>query len=599
VRGEIADNRSDIFSFGSVLYEMLAGRKAFDRPTGAETMTAILREEAPPLASLRESAPALERVVEHCLEKRPEDRFQSARDLGFALGAAATDSAPQTPASGPAPVPAARGVSPGMRLAAGAAALALAAGAAALYLRTRSRPAAAGSVAAAPRRIAVLPLLANDKEYEFFAEGMGDAIYGQLVQVPGLVVTGRGSSAAFRGQTLDLKDVKAKLGVDAVLQGRVSRSGSKVHVALDLVKTEDGAALWSGNYDGDVADSATMQDTIVRAVAGSLRLSPGGTSAASQPVTSTEARDLYLRARAAASLLTREGLESAVSLYEQALAKDPGMADAYSGMAWAWSFLGDSYISPGEAAPKCKEASLKALAIDPGNAEAHNVLAYASTFYDWSVPIFLDEMKRAAELGRRPEFVASYGWALSSTGHFEQGPHELDAAVAVDPLSPSLVVFREWSLYVNRRYREVLAEHQRATRLKIAGVYVDSFEGAAYRELGMLDLSIASYERDLKLYGGTPLFGLALTYARANRTADARKVAEGLEAYRKDHYYPVEFIAVAWAGVGELDRAFEWLNRVLETRSFLWVLLSGSPDWDALKKDPRWAALEKRARVVR
>jgi len=486
-----------------------------------------------------------------------------------------------------------------MRLAAGAAALALAAGAAALYLRTRSRPAAAGSVAAAPRRIAVLPLLANDKEYEFFAEGMGDAIYGQLVQVPGLVVTGRGSSAAFRGQTLDLKDVKAKLGVDAVLQGRVSRSGSKVHVALDLVKTEDGAALWSGNYDGDVADSAKMQDTIVRAVAGSLRLSPGGTSAASQPVTSTEARDLYLRARAAASLLTREGLESAVSLYERALAKDPGMADAYSGMAWAWSFLGDSYISPGEAAPKCKEASLKALAIDPGNAEAHNVLAYASTFYDWSVPIFLDEMKRAAELGRRPEFVASYGWALSSTGHFEQGPHELDAAVAVDPLSPSLVVFREWSLYVNRRYREVLAEHQRATRLKIAGVYVDSFEGAAYRELGMLDLSIASYERDLKLYGGTPLFGLALTYARANRTADARKVAEGLEAYRKDHYYPVEFIAVAWAGVGELDRAFEWLNRVLETRSFLWVLLSGSPDWDALKKDPRWAALEKRARVVR
>ena len=119
----------------------------------------------------------------------------------------------------------------------------------------------------APHRIAVLPLASSDPNFEFFAEGVGDAIYSQLLKVPGLVVTGRGSSGAFRGQTIDLKDVRAKLGVDAVLQGRVSRSGRQVHIALDLVKTKDGAAIWSGNYDRDVGEVAAVQDTIVREVA--------------------------------------------------------------------------------------------------------------------------------------------------------------------------------------------------------------------------------------------------------------------------------------------------------------------------------------------
>lgn len=126
-------------------------------------------------------------------------------------------------------------------------------------------------------------------------------------------------------------------------------------------------------------------------------------------------------------------------------------------------------------------------------------------------------------------------------------------------------------------------------------MYLDSFDGAAYRELGMIDSSIAAYERDLKLYDGTPLYGLAITYAKANRIADARKVIETLEAFRRDHYYPVEFIAAAYASIGEMDRAFEWLNRVFETRSFLWSWLGQGHEWEPLRRDPRWAALKKRA----
>ncbi len=444
-----------------------------------------------------------------------------------------------------------------------------------------------------PRRIAVLPLQSNDPAFEFFAEGVGDAIYTQLTRVPGLVVTGRGSSASFKGQAIDLKDVRAKLGVDAVLQGRVSRSDRQVRIALDLVKTADGAALWSGNYDRDVGEVAAVQDTIVREVAGSLRLALGGAPSIGRHSTNPEARDFYLRGRAKASSFARQDLEDAISLYEQALAKDSQMAEAYAGIAFAWTYLADAYLSPAEAYPRTKEAAQKALALDSSSAEAHAALGNSSWFFDWNLQEAEGHFRRAAELANQPEYRAALGLLhCTSSG---SGLAEIDAAIALDPLKADLWLYRELCQYVSGRYRDVLAEHQRAMRLKLASVYLDSFEGAAYRELGMIDSSLASYERDLKLYGGTPLYGLAITYARANRKEDARKVIETLEAYRRDHYYPVELIAVAYANVGEMDRAFEWMNRVFETRSFIWSFLGRGADWEPLRRDPRWVALKKRA----
>ena len=596
VRGEVADHRADVFAFGVVLSEMLAGRRAFERATGAETMTAILREDAPRLTSVRNTVPpALEQVVEHCLEKRPEDRFQSARDLAFALGASASASggaalevAAGEPRQGvPSP---ARGARARWLKPAAWALIILVAGALE-YLWLQRRKGAAN----APRRIAVLPLQSSDPAFEFFAEGVGDAIYSQLMKVPGLVVTGRGSSAAFRGQAIDLKDVRAKLGVDAVLQGRVSRSGRQVRIALDLVKTADGTAVWTGNYDSDVGEVAAVQDTIVREVAGSLRLALGAAPSAGRQSANPEARDLYLRGRARASTLAREDLEAALSLYEQALVRDPQMAEAYAGSAWVWTELVDGYMSPAEAYPKAKEAAQKALALDSSNAEAHVGLGNAAWFYDWNLADAEGQFRRAIELGNQPEHRGEHGLLQCTSGHAEAGLAEIDAAIAVDPLGPFLWFYREMCLYQTGRYRDVLTEHQRATRLKLTFVYLDSFDGAAYRELGMIDSSIAAYERDLKLYGGTPLYGLAITYARANRMAEARKVIETLEAFRRDHYSPVEFIAAAYASIGEMDRAFEWLNRVFETRSFLWSWLGQGREWEPLRRDPRWAALKKRA----
>jgi TolB-like protein len=533
---------------------------------------------------------ALAQVVEHCLEKRPEDRFQSARDLAFALGASATASGAADLEAPVKPSRPARGARAAWPRPAIWALVILAAGALA-YLGFQRMKGAAG----APRRIAVLPLLSNDPAFEFFAEGVGDAIYTQLTRLPGLVVTGRGSSASFRGQAIDLKDVRARLGVDAVLQGRVSRSGRQVRIALDLVKTADGAALWSGNYDSDVGEVAAVQDTIVREVAGSLRLALGGAPSAGRQSANPEARDLYLRGRAKVSSLARADLEAALSLYAQALAKDPQMAEAYASTSWAWTMLADSYLSPAEAYPRAKAAAQEALARDSSSAEAHAALAYVAWFYDWNIPEAESQLRRAVELGNQPEHRGGHGLVRCMAGQTEAGLAEIDAAIAVDPLGPFLWFYRENCLYLAGRYRDVLAEHERATRLKLTFVYLDSFDGAAYRELGMIDSSIAAYERDLKLYGGTPLYGLAITYARANRMAEARKVIETLEAFRRDHYYPVEFIAAAYASVGEMDRAFEWLNRVFETRSFLWAWLGQGHEWEPLRRDPRWAALKKRA----
>jgi TolB-like protein/Tfp pilus assembly protein PilF len=593
VRGEIADHRADIFSFGAVLYEMLSGRRAFDRPTAAETMTAILREPVPPLSSERGPLPpALAPIVERCLEKRPEDRFHSARDLAFSLTSSAIESGNTTaaPESGGHPR-SMRGSRPAwLRLALLLVSI-IAAGALVVLGFQRIK-----GTSDAPRRIAVLPLRSNDPSFDFFAEGVGDAIYGQLTRIPRLVVTGRGSSAAFRGAAVDLKDVRSKLGVDAVLQGRVSRLDRQVHIALDLVRTSDATALWSGNYDGDIGDVSRIQDTIVREVAGSLRLTLADTQSAQRHDASPEARDLYLRGHAKAANLSQNDLLSAITLFQQALAVDPRMPEAYAGIASAWTFMADSYLSPAEAYPKAKEAAQKALALDSSSVDAHSALGAAALYFDWNVPDAIRELRTAAEMGHQPEMRGLYGYALCETGHPEPGLAQIDSAIAVDPLGPTLWFYRERVLYGAKRYRDILTEHQRAMSLKLANfVYLDSFEGAAYRELGMYDAAIASYERDLKLYGGTPLFGLAITYARMHRMADARKIIQTLEDYRRNHYYPVELIAVAYANVGETDRAFEWLDRVFETRSYLWMAYGRGPEWEPLRKDPRWAALTKRA----
>jgi tetratricopeptide (TPR) repeat protein len=342
---------------------------------------------------------------------------------------------------------------------------------------------------------------------------------------------------------------------------------------------------------------AAVQDAIVREVAGSLRLALGEATSGGRQSANPDARDLYLRGRAKLSSFAQDDLMAAISLFEQALAKDPQMSEAYAGIAWTWVMMADAYLSPAEAYPKAKEAAQKALALDSSSAEAHAALGYTAAFFDWNLTDAESEFRRVIDLGNQPEHRAEYGVLLCLSGRTEAGLAQVDAAIAVDPLGPFLWWYRENCLYLTGRYRDVITEHQRATRLKLTFVYLDSFEGAAYRELGMIDSSIAAYERDLKLYRGTPLYGLAITYARANRMAEARKVIQALEEYRRDHYYPVEFIAVAYASIGEVDRAFDWLNRVFETRSYLWFWFGFSQgrDWEPLRRDPRWAALKKRA----
>jgi tetratricopeptide (TPR) repeat protein len=215
------------------------------------------------------------------------------------------------------------------------------------------------------------------------------------------------------------------------------------------------------------------------------------------------------------------------------------MAEAYAGSAWVWVFLADSYLSPAEAYPKAKDAAQKALALDSSSVDAHAALAMTAAYFDWNRTLAESEFRTAIDLGHQPEHRGEYGFTLCVFGgRLDAGLAEIDAAIAVDPLGPFLWFYRESCLYLAGRYRDVLTEHERATRLKLTFTYLDSFEGAAYRELGMIDESIAAYERDLKLYGGTPLYGLAITYARANRMPEARKVIETLEAFRRDHYYP-------------------------------------------------------------
>ena len=368
----------------------------------------------------------------------------------------------------------------------------------------------------------------------------------------------------------------------------------RLHVTAEVVRTDDGTAMWSEAFDQDVDHLSTIRDSVTRAVAAALQLTAGTRAArVEDPV----ARDYYLRGRYLSMKTGDTALRQSLVYFGKALERDPTFAEAQAGIAWTWAFLADAYLSPADAYPKTKVAALKAIALDSLLPEGHLALAMAQAFHDWDFTAAERSVRRAIELrSRYAEARSTYGVLLSGMGRFPEAIAQVDSAVQLDPLALVSGFQRAWVLYTAGKYRESIAQVHRNYEIEPSQLYFDSYDGMSYRELGLADSALAAFAHAKPLANGQPLAGLAVLYARLGRKKEATAIARDLEDWYRSHYYAPEYIAAAWANIGDTDRAFTWLEKVFEVRSSLWLVFGAGPEFAPLRNDPRWTVLERRAR---
>ena len=458
VRGLPVDARCDIFSFGSVLYEMVTGRRAFPGRTTADAMAAILKESPPDPSDSGKTIPlALSRVITRCLEKSPDERFQSARDLTYALREIASASAASVQMSGVARVePAAhRGrvaaIAAGVIVLAAALVLALDVGGLRGRLGTRNK-------GASIRSLAVLPLqnLSGDASQEYFADGMTEELITSLARIEGLGVTSRTSIMGFKGTKKKLPEIARELGVDAVVEGSVFRAEGKVRVTAQLIEASSDKHLWAQTYERDLRDVLALEGEISQGIAKVIRgeLAPQEQArlATSRQIP-PDAHDAYVRGRY--SYNQRE-LAKAVEQFQLALNAEPTYAAAYAGLAAAYALRGyQNELSPRDSFPKAKAAALKALDLEPGLAEAHAVLGYVHTYFDWDFPAADAEFKRA--IAANPNSAQArhfYSVFLTALLRPAEARVQIERARELDPLSVLIASDMGFELYYDRKYDE-------------------------------------------------------------------------------------------------------------------------------------------------
>ena len=594
------DHRADLYALGVTAYEMLTGQPPYVGRTPEGLLAAQVSEPPEPILKRRPVLPPhLAALVMRLLEKRAADRPQTAEEVLRAVDSITTPSAGHPPTSARLAIAARLGRR--RWLVAGGVGAVLLVVAAVFVLRGGSAGGAARCAGSAQPALAVLPFdVGGDTANEYFADGLTDELAGALGKVPGLRVTGRTSSYAFKGQSLDAQTVGRRLGVTHLVEASVRRAGSRVRVQAQLVCAADGFVLWSAPYEREVRDVFAVQDSVTAAIVGELRLQLTGTAAAATRAGRTEnpeAHDLYLRGRFHLMQGGDAGIRRAMEMFNRAIAVDSTYADAYSGLAMAWMWLADVYVAPLNAYPQAKVAAARALALDSLDAVARAVYGYASAILDFDFAFAERELRQAMESAPRSVDVGFLfaNFACLIPRLQAEGLEVARGLEVLDPFSPMMSFQHVFCLYVMRRYDEAIAAYHRALALDSTFLYADVWDGAAWREKGRLDSAVAAYRRTQRVLGGTPLYGLAVTLARMGRTAEARVELRRLEAVARQRYVAPGTIGLVYVALGDRDVAFGAFERSLRAHDgWLWGLTS-FPELDPVRDDPRFAALLRRA----
>jgi TolB-like protein/predicted Ser/Thr protein kinase len=544
--GKVVDARSDIFSLGIVLYELIAGHRPFIGGTAMSTMAAIMREEPPAL-----DAPGqISQIIIRCLAKRPADRFQTVADLRESLYAAQPVSA--APPSQPS--------------------------------------------------IAVLPFadMSPGKDSEYFGDGMAEEIINALTRIPNFKVIARTSAFAFKGKQEDIRKIAGILGVANILEGSVRLAGNRVRIAAQLIAAADGGHLWSERFDRDMSDIFAIQDEISQAIADALKAKLGlrpRSEPAARPTVNMEAYQAYLEGNHYLAEMTPAGMARSLECYQRALRLDPNYAAP-------WAAIGERAIyqalyigmRPRDVIPDGLAAVTKALTLNPETTEAYAIRGMIRLYYDWNWSAAGEDLARAIELN--PAFAVAHVSRCNSSlaqQRNDEALAEIRLALELDPLNMITRRAEVFALFATG-HAEVAVEHARALVELFSGSWLSlAIAARAFTQCNLHEEAAATIQKGLELspHNMTLLAWLALVRGRQGRIADAESIRAEMESSAAQQYMPFWLRAVASEGCGDLEQSYRFMDQSLDERELnapLWLVGRRSE----LGSDPRYQALLRR-----
>ncbi len=459
-----------------------------------------------------------------------------------------------------------------------------------------TRPGSAAEV----RSLAVLPLgdLSPDPSGEYFADGMTEALIGGLSKIGSLRVISRTSAMHYRGSEKRLPEIARELDVDAVLEGSVVRAGDRVRISVRLVHAPSEQALWSETYERDLSDILALQDEVARAVAAEVEaeLTPDEAARlADSRRVDPRAYEAYLRGRYEWNTRTREGLEKALQHFRQAIGFDPTWARGYAGLADAYLTLGDNgFWPPGDAYPSARAAALRAIELDEKLAEPHATMALIMHDHEWDWAGSDREFQRALDLD--PNYAPAwqwYAWTLLTQGRMEEALRAVRRAREIDPLSPRINANVGQVLYMARDYEAAEREAKKSMAIEPLGsLWV---LGGVYVQQRRFDEATDALEELVRRAGtGMASAYLAHAYAVGGRRSEAHRIVESLEKLDRSEFFDPTRMAIAYTGLGDIDRAFSWLETGYRERALFADQLQTEPRLEPLRSDPRFEDLLRR-----